>query len=136
MSDLSVTVHNFEDMLAGKTDFNGFLAGEGKLIEDNIASLAAPLQPAAQLLYSSFKAGASKLVGAGETALGAFINQNSDAQAAQLLNLMQLAGIPTQGPLSAAEQAALVTLINGLKTGLDRLGLKIAGQTAAPATTA
>ena len=126
MSDLSVTIHNLEDLLAGKTDFNGFVAGEGKLIEQNIASLPAALQPAVSLLYSSFKAGASTLVGLGLTAVGPVLAESSDLQATQILNLMQAVGLPTNRALTMAEQAVLVQIINGLKAGLDRIGLKIA----------
>lgn len=133
MSDLSVTVHNFEDLLAGKTDFNGFIAGEGKLIEANISSLNAAAQPAAQLLFDSFKAGASTLVGIGETAVGPILAESTDEQATQVLNLMQAVGIPTAGPLSIAEHAVLVQLINGLKAGLDRIGLHLVASGATPA---
>ena len=49
-----------------------------------------------------------------------------------VLNLLQAAGVPTSGPLRPAEQAALVTIINGLKTELDHIGLKITAP-AAPA---
>lgn len=123
MSTLSATLHNFEDMLAGKTDFNGFKAAELDLFKANIASVAAPLRPAAQIALDSFGALASSLVGAGETALGAIVSASSDTQATMVLNAMQVAGIPTQGPLSAAEHAALVTLINGFKAYLDRMHL-------------
>jgi hypothetical protein len=132
MSDVSVTVHNFEDLLSGKTDFNGFLAGEGKLIEANIASVPAAVQPFLNIAYDSFKAGASSLVGAGESAIGTIIATSSDTQATMVLNAMQAAGIPTVGVLSVAEHAALVTLINGFKTMLDRMHL----QYAAPAASA
>ena len=132
MSDLSVTVHNFEDLITGKTDFNGFLAGEGKLIQENIASVPAAVQPFLTIAYDSFKAGASTLVGAGESAIGTIIATSSDTQATMLLNAMQAVGIPTVGPLSVAEHAALVTLINGFKTMLDRMHL----QYAAPAPAA
>lgn len=126
MSDLSVTVHNFEDLITGKTDFNGFLTGEGKLIEENIASVPVAIQPFLNIAYDSFKAGASILVGAGESTIGTIIVTSSDTQATMLLNAMQAVGIPTVGPLSVAEHAALVTLINGFKTMLDRMHLKYA----------
>lgn len=126
MSDLSATVHNFEDLLAGKTDFNGFIAGEGKLIEQNIASTNAAVQPALQLAYASLKSGASALVGAGLTAIGPILAESTDTQATQVLNLLQAVGIPTEGPLSLAEHAVLTTLITGLKAGLDKIGIQIA----------
>lgn len=126
MSDLSATIDNFESLLEGKSDFNEFIGDEGALIEKNIASLAAPLQPAVQLLYASFKAGASGLVGAGLTAVGPILAQNTDDQATEVLNLLSVLGVPTRPPLNIAEQAVLVTAINGLKAGLDRIGIHIA----------
>lgn len=123
MSDLSVTVHNIEDLFAGKIDFGQFEAGEAAVFEKNIASLAAPIQPAAQLALDSFKAGASAAVGIGQTALGALVNTATDSQVTTVLNLMSAAGIPTTGALSVAESAALTSLINGLKTGLDKIHL-------------
>lgn len=127
MSDLSVTVHNFEALLEGKTDFSGFLAGEGALIEQNIASVAPAVQPFLQIAYASFKEGASSLVGAGESAIGPIIAAASDTQATMLLNAMQAVGIPTGGAvLTVAEHAALVTLINGFKALLDRMHIQYA----------
>lgn len=129
MSDLSKTIHNVEDLLAGRTDFNGFMAGEGALIAHRIASVPAEIQPALQIVYSGFKAGASALVGVGETALGPLISASADAQATTVLNLLQAAGIPTAGPLSIAEHAALVSVFNGLHAYLDRMHLNIAAPT-------
>lgn len=127
MSDLTKSWHNFEDMLAGRTDFNGFLAGEGAIFAKNIASAPAAAQPFLQIAFSGFKASASTLVGAGETALGPIINAGSDTQATMLLNAMQAAGIPTGGALlSPAEHAALVTIINGFKAMLDRMHIEFA----------
>lgn len=126
MSDLSATIHNLGDLLSGKTDFNGFAAGEVKLFEENIASLAPALQPAANLALSSLKSAASSLVGAGLTALGPILAESTDTQATQVLNILSAAGIPTGGVLTVAEHAALTTIITGLKAGLDRLGLQIA----------
>lgn len=133
MSDLSLTLHNIHDLLAGKIDFNTFSASEGKMIEDNINSLDAALQPAARIMLDGFKAGASTLVGAGLTALGPIISASSDTQASMVLNLLQAAGVPTVGPLRPAEQAALVTIINGLKTELDHIGLRVQTQAVAKA---
>ncbi len=124
MSDLSATKNNFIAMLEGKTDFNGFIAEEGALIEANIASVAPAVQPFLQTTYDSLKAGASVLVGAGENALGKIIAESSDTQATQLLNAMSAAGIPTNGLLTVAEHAALVTLINGFKAMYDRLHIQ------------
>lgn len=129
-SDLSATVHNFETLLSGKSTFNEFAAEEGALIHDDIARLAPALQPGAQLLLASFKAGASALVGAGQTAIGPVLAETTSQQATQVLNLLGLLGVPTAPPLNIAEQAALITAINGLKAGLDRIGLHII--TAAP----
>ena len=70
MSDLSATIHNIHDLLAGKIDFSTFAASEGQMFEDNIKGLDAALQPAAQIMLDGFKAGASTLVGAGLTAIG------------------------------------------------------------------
>lgn len=135
MSTLSATVHNFEDLLAGKTDFNGFKAAELELIKENIASVPDVIRPTVQIAADSFGALASSLVGAGETALGAIINTSSDTQATMVLNAMQAAGIPTAGPLSVAEHAGLVTLINGFKAYLDRMhiGFAIQGEPTAQA---
>jgi len=133
MSDLSLTVHNLHDLLAGKIDFNAFEASEAQMFQDNIKSLDAALQPAAQIMLDGFKAGASALVGAGLTAIGPIISTSSDTQATMVLNLLQAAGVPTTGPLRPAEQAALVTIINGLKAELDRIGLRVQTQ-AAPAS--
>lgn len=121
MSDFSQTVHNFEDLLTGKTDFNGFKAGEAAIFEHRISQASQAVQPFLQIAYEGLKAGASSLVGAGQTALGKLVAENSDGQATQLLNLMSAAGIPTNGVLSVAEHAALVTIIDGLKASLDRM---------------
>lgn len=125
-SDLAATGHNFTTLLEGKSSFSDFVGEEGKLITDEIAKLPAAAQGAVTLVYDSLKEGASVLVGIGETAIGPIINQSTDQQATEILNLMQAAGIPTVGPLSLAEHAVLVSLINGLKAGLDRVGLHIA----------
>jgi hypothetical protein len=134
MSDLSVTVHNLGDLLSGKIDFNAFESGEAAMFQQNIQSLAAPLQPAAQLALSSLKEAASSLVGAGLTALGPLLAESTDTQATQVLNILTAAGVPTNGVLSVAEHAALTTIITGLKAGLDRIGLQISAPTPAPAS--
>ena len=126
MSDLSATVNNFEALLQGKTDFNGFIAGEGALIEQNIASLDKAVQPSVQLAYDALKVGASSLVGAGLTAIGPILAESTDTQTTQVLNLLTAIGVPTNGALSLAEHAALSTVINGLKAGLDKIGIQIA----------
>lgn len=140
MSDLSATVHNFEALLAGKIDFSQFESGEGALIEQNISSVNAAVQPSLQLAYDSLKAGASSLVGIGLTAVGPILAESTDTQATQVLNLLGAVGIPTAGPLSLAEHAVLTTIITGLKAGLDRIGIQIATNgtvsvAAAPAAT-
>jgi hypothetical protein len=126
VSDLSVTVHNFESLLEGKSTFSQFQGQEVALFKQNIASLAPALQGAANMALESFEAGASSLVGAGLTAIGPILAQSSDAQATLVLNLLGLMGVPTTGTLSVAEHAALTTAINGLKAGLDKIGLQIA----------
>jgi len=132
MSDLSQAVHVLGDLLSGKTDFNGFKAGELAIIDHRIAQAAPAAQPFLQIARDSLAAGASTLVGAGETALGSIINASSDTQASMLANAMSAAGIPTSGPLSIAEHAALVSLINGFKAFLDKRNIEIVAPTAAP----
>lgn len=137
-ADLQNTANNFETMLEGKSTFSQFESEEGAIVEGEIAKLPAAVTSLVQTAWDSVKAGASVLVGAGETAVGPFINETSDTQATQIANLLSLVGInPGAGPLSLAEHATLVTLINGLKTNLDRIGLHVtltAGvQAAAPA---
>ena len=122
MSTLSKTVHNFEDLLAGKIDFNQFESGEVALVQKDIASLVPAIQPLAQAAFDSFKVGASAAVGVGLTALGPLISTTTtDSQVTMVMNLLSAAGIPTTGPLSIAEASALTAIINGLKTGLDRI---------------
>lgn len=125
MSDLSVTIHRFEDLLSGHITFAQFRDGEAALIQKEISNLAPAIQGAAQLALDSFKAGASQLVGAGMTAIGPILAESSDAQATLVLNLLSKMGVPTVGVLSVAEHAALTTAINGLKAGLDKIGLQI-----------
>lgn len=122
---ITETEHNLESLLAGKSTFSEVFADEGAMIQAGISKLEAELQPAAKILYDSFQAGASALVGAGKTALGPILSESSDTQATQVLNLLSAMGVPTQGVLGKAEQAALVTGITGLKAFLDRIGLHI-----------
>lgn len=125
MSDLSVTGHNLAALVSGKITFAQFREGELALIKQNIASLPVAAQPAVTLVADSLAAGASALVGLGLTAVGPILNDTTEHQATMVLNLLQLAGVPTAGPLSLAEQAVAIQLINGLKAGLDHIGLKI-----------
>jgi hypothetical protein len=125
MSDLSVTGHNLAALLAGQITFSQFRDGEMALIRENVASLPAAAQPAASLVVASLEAGASALVGIGMTAIGPLLSDTSDHQATMILNLLSLAGVPTTGPLSLAEQAVLVQVLNGLKAGIDHIGLQI-----------
>lgn len=125
MSDVSVTVHNLAALASGKISFSQFRDGELALIRQNIASLPAAAQPAVTLLADSLAAGASALVGLGQTAIGPILNDTTDHQATMVLNLLSLAGVPTAGPLKYAEQAIAIQLINGLKAGLDHIGLQI-----------
>ena len=125
MSDLSQTIHNIETLLAGKSTFSQFEADEAAMIAKNIQSLNPAIQGAATIMLDSFKAGASVLVGAGMTAIGPILSETSDTQATQIANLLQLLGVKTIGPFSVAEHAALVTVLNGLKTQIDHIGLKI-----------
>lgn len=125
MSDLSVTGHNLAALLTGKIDFNQFEAGELALFQQNIASLPAEVQGAATLALDSLKAGASSLVGVGLTDIGPILAESTDTQTTQVLNLLSAVGVPTNAVLSIAERAALTVVINGLKAGLDRIGLQI-----------
>lgn len=138
MSDLSVTVHRFTDLLAGKITFAQFRDGEAALIEADIAHLAPAAQGAATLAFESLKAGASSLVGAGMTAIGPILAEASDTQATQVLNLLGALGVPTNGVLTLAEHAVLKIAIDGLKAGLDHVGLQItvSGVTVRPTATA
>ena len=72
--------------------------------------------------------------------LGPIIAAKTDDQATMVLNLLQAAGVPTQGAvLNAAEHAALGAVNNGLKAGLDRIGIQVATSgvaTPAPTTAA
>jgi hypothetical protein len=125
MSFFSDTAHNFETMLAGKSDFNQFIAEEGTEINEQIGKLNAALQPAVEVLFDSFKAGASALVGAGLTGIGPILSESTEEQATAALNLLARLGLPTTPPLNLAEQAALVAGITGLKAVLDRMGIHI-----------
>jgi hypothetical protein len=125
MSTFSKTIHNVESLLAGQSTFSEVMADEGAMIQANIADLPPALQGATNLMYEAFKAGVSSLVGFGQTALGPILSESSDDQATQIANLLSLMGVKTVGPFTAAEHAALVAAINYLKTGLDRIGLKI-----------
>lgn len=134
MSDLSKLIHGFGDLITGKTDYNGFSAGEAAVFQHRIEQTPVVYQPVLQDALQALKVGASSLVGAGLTALGPLIAQSTDQQADVLVKLMTLAGIPTEGPLSIAEHAALVTIINALKAHLDKLHLHFATQDGEPAT--
>lgn len=124
-SDLQATAHNFETLLRGASTFSEFVADEGSLVEGEIAKLPAAAQSATTLLFDSLKAGASALVGAGQTAFGPILAENTDTQTTQLLNLLGTMGVPTGGIYGLAEHAALITAINGLKAGLDRIGIHL-----------
>lgn len=125
---IAVAVHDFGTMLEGKSTFSEFIADEGATFEADIEKLPEALQGGANLLFASLKAGASVVVGAGQAALGPILAESTDTQATQVVNLLQIAGVPTEGLLKPAEQAAVVTLINGLKAGLDRIGLQVLTQ--------
>ena len=131
MSDLSQAIHVLEDLLAGRTDFNGFKAGELAIIDHRIGRADTAVQPFLEIARDSLAAGASTLVGAGESALGPIINAAAETQATMLLNAMSAAGIPTTGPLSVAEHAALVSLIAGFKAFLDRRHIELVAPPAA-----
>lgn len=126
MSDITVTLKNLNDLFAGKTDFKGFEDGELAMFQENIASLDAAVQPSVQLAFDALKAGASALVGAGVTALGPVLAESTDEQATQVLNILSGLGIKAGGALSIAEHTVVTTIINGLKAGLDHIGVKIA----------
>lgn len=125
---ITIAFHDLGTMLEGKSTFNQFMADEGAAISADIAKLDVPLQAGANLLFSAFKAGASVVVGAGLTVVGPIISESTDTQATQVLNILQALGVPTSGVIKASEQAAVITLINGLKTGLDRIGLQVLTQ--------
>ena len=126
LNPIKVAFHDLGTMLEGKSTFNQFAADEAATIKADIAKLPAAVQGIANTSLASFEAGASVLVGAGQTMIGPILAEATDTQATQVQNLLSMVGInPGAGPLSAAEHAALVTLINGLKAGLDRVGLKI-----------
>ena len=130
LNPFKVAFHDLGTMLEGKSTFNQFMGDEGATISADIAKLDAPLQAGATVLFNSLKAGASTLVGAGLTAIGPILSESTDTQATQVLNLLGVIGVPTQGPLKPAEQAAAITLINGLKAGLDKIGLGVLTQSA------
>lgn len=132
MSDLSVTIHNIEALATGKIDFSAFRDGELAIFHKRIDQLPATLQPVALAVAQDVATGASALVGLGLTPLGHILTDNSADQATFLLNLAEAAGIPTGGTvLNALEQAALVQLLNGVKTLADRWGLSLMTQSAA-----
>ena len=97
MSDLSVTEHNLGDLLTGKTDFNGFVAGEVAIFKKDVAKLPVTAQAFVGASISSLETSASGLVGVGKTVLGPIIAANTDDQSTMVLNLLQAAGVPTQG---------------------------------------
>jgi hypothetical protein len=87
-----------------------------------------------QIGVNSLEAGASELVGIGQTAAGPILAESSDEQATLVLNLLQKLGVPTGGvALTIPEHVVLTTAISGLKTMLDRMGLHIATMGQAPA---
>ena len=132
-SDLSATFHNLASLLEGKSTFSQFAGDEVALIERNIASLPAVAQPVLNGMLATFQAGASALVGAGLTIAGPILSQSTDTQTTELLNLLSALGVPTTGPFSVAEQAAISTAITTMKAALDHAGLQIlTGSTATP----
>ena len=126
MSDLSVTVHAFEDWIGGKTDFDAFKNTEIALYNKEVAKLLPSVQPGVQAMVSSFAANASAIGSIALSAAQPFLAESADAQATQVMNLMQAVGIPSSGPSNALEHAALQAVITGLKASLDRIGVKIA----------
>ena len=108
------------------------------MIQQNIASLPPAAQGAATLALDSLKAGASALVGIGQTAVGPILADTTDHQTTMVLNLLSSVGLNPGGVLTIAEQAVVSQLITGLKTGLDRIGLQIttSGVHVAPAPAA
>jgi hypothetical protein len=117
--------HGFQGLLAGTSTFAQVRDSEMADIAKDIADLTPAMQGVAKVALASFEAGASSLVGAGMTVIGPVIAEGTDQQATQVLNLANALGIPTNAILSLAEHAALTTLINGLKAGLDHIGLQI-----------
>lgn len=123
--DLSDTFHNLETMLTGHSTFAEFRDGEVAMFRKDVGELPEVVQGAANLLIGSLEAGASVLVGFGQTAIGPVLAETSDDQATQIANLLSLMGVKAAGPLSIAEHAVLVAALNALKAGIDRIGLKI-----------
>ena len=103
MSDLSVTVHAFEDWIGGKTDFDGFKSTELALYNKEVAKLAPSVQPGVQAMVSSFAANASAIGSIALSAAQPFLAESSATQATQVINLMQAVGIPSNGPTNALE---------------------------------
>jgi hypothetical protein len=126
MSDVSVTITNLEDLLTGKTDFNGFASGEIALFKKDVAKLPATAQAFVNASVSSLETGASALVGWGQSAIGPVLAESTDEQSTLVLNLLQKLGVPTEGVLGVGEHALLSAAITGLKAGLDRIGIQIA----------
>lgn len=122
---ITETVHNVEALLEGKASFSQVMADEGATIEAGIQKLPAVVQGSAELMYQSLKAGLSAVVGAGLTAAGPILSESTSEQAAQIENILSALGVNLGTPLTLAEHAMLVTVINGLKAGLDRAGLHI-----------
>lgn len=126
MSDLTVTGHNLVSLLEGKSTFSDFRDAELALFKKDVAKLPATAQAFVNAGISSLETAASALVGAGQSAIGPFLAESTDAQATDVLNLLQSIGVPTSGALRPAELAALSAVITGLKAGLDRIGIQIA----------
>lgn len=125
MSQLSETMHNLGDLMAGKATFAQVRDEEVAMFKADVAKLPAAVQPAVNLTIASLEAGMSALVGIGLTAAGPVLAEATDTQATQVLNILSALGVPTAGPLSLAEHAVLVQVINGLKAGLDHAGLRL-----------
>ncbi len=135
--DVTDTVHSLEDLLTGKIDFNAFRAGEIAIFKNDVAQLPATAQAFVTAAVHSLETTASGLVGVGRTVLGPLIAEKTDDQATMVLNLLSLAGVPTGGKLlNAAEHAALDAIIDGLKAGLDRIGIRVATAGVASPSTA
>lgn len=126
MSELSETIHNLDDLMTGKTDFNGFKVGEVAIFKKDVAKLPVTAQAFVNGAVASLEEGASALVGWGQSAIGPVLAASTDDQSTMVLNLLSKMGVPTSGALGIGEHALLAAAITGLKAGLDRIGIQIA----------
>ena len=131
VKDADDTFHNLGDLLTGKTDFNGFKAGEVAIYNRDMAQLPKTAQAFAGAAVQDLEVLASGLVGIGKTVAGPILAASTDEQATLIAQALQAAGVPASGPLSVAEHATLVMMIDGFKAAATSVGLKFATAPAA-----